>query len=36
MRQQVTLIAPVDLSLSTRHDFEAAVQTGQRVVVGLD
>ena len=35
MGQQVALIAPIDLSLRTRHHLEAAVQTGQLVVVGL-
>jgi hypothetical protein len=32
--QEVSLIAPVDLGLSTGHDLEAAVQPGQRVVIG--
>jgi hypothetical protein len=33
MGQQVALIAPVDLSLCTRDDFEATVQTAQWVLV---
>jgi hypothetical protein len=33
MGQQVTLIAPIDLSLSTRHHLETTVQTAQRVLV---
>ena len=35
MGQQVALVAPVNLRLRTRDDLEAAVQTRQRVVVGL-
>lgn len=35
MGQQVALVAPVNLRLRTRDHLEAAVQTPQRVVVGL-
>ena len=35
MGQQVALITPVNLRLRTRDDLEAAVQTRQRIVVGL-
>jgi hypothetical protein len=35
MGQQVTLVAPVNLRLRTRDDLETAMQTTQRVVVGL-
>jgi hypothetical protein len=35
MGEQITLITPVDLSLRARDDLEPAMQTAQRVVVGL-
>jgi hypothetical protein len=33
--QQVALVTPVNLRLRTRDDLEAAMQTRQRVVIGL-
>ena len=35
MAEQVALLAPVDLGLRAGHDLEAAVQTGQRVLLAL-
>jgi hypothetical protein len=35
MGEEIALVAPVDLGLRTWDDFEAAVQPGQWIVVGL-